>query len=272
MTEVLERQAPAALLRWEAALVMLLAWGVFLSIPLVQGSLGLSWDALNHHIYLGWIAEQPRFDRDFVAAGYQSYQFPYLYWPVYKMAAMGWTGAAAGAMLATLQVLAVPPVWMLARTCAPGGTVFDLALRWLAVVLAFLTSVVLSIFHSSQNDLMATVPLVWAVALAMEPLAQPSMTPGAVRRYVLLSGVCAGLAVAVKLSNGPFAILLPALWLVSMPGLRGRVLATALGCAATLAAFAVAYGYWGFQLWDHFGNPIFPFHDGWFAPLRAGGW
>lgn len=269
MKPLLERDAHPALLRHEALLACLLAWAVFVSVPLTAGSLGLSWDALNHHIYLGWTAEHPRFDRDFVAAGTQVYQFPYLYWPVYKLADLGWSGAAAGAVLATLQVLAVPPVWMLARACVPGSTVFDLALRWMAVTLAFLTSVVLSLFHSSQNDLLGAIPLVWAVALAMEPIARGPMPPAAVQRHVVLSGVCAGLAVAAKLSNGPLAILLPGLWLLGMRDLRGRLLAAALGCAATAAAFALVYGYWGLQLWEHFGNPVYPFHDDLFAPLRG---
>ena len=89
-----------ALLRWEWFFIFLLATVVFVSIPLSLGEIGISWDALNHHIYLGWTAEHPRFDKDFVAAGYQAYQFPYLYWPVYKLAAGGWSGAAAGVVLA----------------------------------------------------------------------------------------------------------------------------------------------------------------------------
>lgn len=269
MTPLLERPAPAALLRWEAALVCLLAWAAFVSIPLSAGALGLSWDALNHHIYLGWTAEHPRFDRDFVAAGYQSYQFPYLYWPVYRLAMLGASGAAAGVVLASLLVLAVPPVWMLARACAPGPGLFDLALRWLAVVLAFLSSVMLSMVDSSQNDMLAAIPLVWAVALAMEPIVQRGMASGTARGYVLASGVCAGIAVAAKLSNGPLAILLPALWWMCARGLPARLRVTAIGCLATLAAFTLVYGYWGWQLWQHFGNPIFPLYDGLFAPLRA---
>lgn len=266
---ILEREAPALLVRWEGLLVCLLAWAAFVAIPLSLGELGLSWDALNHHIYLGWTAERPRFDRDFVAAGSQSYQFPYLYWPVYKLAVGGWSGAAAGAVLATLQVLAVPPVWMLARACMPGRTAFDVAMRWLAVALAFLSGVVLSLFDASQNDLMASIPLVWSVALAMEPVARPDVGARAAHRFVLLSGVCAGLAVAAKLSNGPLAILLPGLWMLAVCGVRPRLIAVAFGCIGTLAGFALAYGYWGMLLWEEFGNPVYPFYDHLFALLRT---
>ena len=265
----LERELPRGALRWEGVAICLIAWLAFISIPLLQGEIGLSWDALNHHVYLGWTAEHSRLDRDYIAAGFQSYQFPYLYWPMYKLAVTGWSGAAAGVVLATLHLLAVPPVWMLARSCMPGRTLFDVLMRVLAVTLAFLTGVVLSLFDSTANDLMAAIPLAWSLAYAIKPVAEVDPGSAAARRCVLLSGLFAGLAVACKLSNGPLAILLPALWLLSARAPMARVANTILAGAATFAAFLAAYGYWGFLLWQRFGNPIYPFYDGSFAPLRG---
>jgi hypothetical protein len=266
---LLERELHPGLLRWEWVAVCLLAGLAFVSIPLSLGEIGISWDALNHHIYLGWTADHPRFDLDFVAAGYQSFQFPYLYWPVYQLATSGWSGASAGAVLAILHLIAVPPVWMLARICMPGRTTFDASMRMLSVVLAFITGVVLSLFDSTSNDLMAAAPLLWAVALAMEPLNKTRSAWLTSRRAVVLSGFCAGVAVACKLSNGPLAIVLPALWLMWGATTQRRLLHVLLGSFATLAAFVAAYGYWGMLLWNHFGNPIYPFFDGWFGPVRV---
>jgi hypothetical protein len=245
------------------------AWLAFISIPLALGGIGLSWDALNHHLYLGWTAEQPRFDRDFLAASYQSFQYPYLYWPFYKLYQAGLSGQWAGAVLVSLNLLAVPPLWLLARTGVPEMSWYGTAMRWLAVALALLTNVVLSMFDTTANDLLAAIPLVWAIALAMEPWdARRSawLTPW---RLMLLSGFCAGVAVAFKLSNGPLAILMPLLWCLHGPSLRQRAINVAGGCLATLAGCALAYGYWGWQLWVHYGNPIYPFYGHWFAPLRA---
>jgi hypothetical protein len=43
-----------------------------------------------------------------------------------------------------------------------------------------------------------------------------------------------------------------------------------LGNAIAIGAgFLAAYGYWGYQLWLQFGNPLFPFYDGLWAPVRA---
>jgi hypothetical protein len=257
------------LLRWEGLLVCLLTVALFATVPLAQGALGLGSDALNHHIYLGWTAQQHRFGLDFVAAGYQAYTFPYLYWPLYQMAAAGWSGMAVGMTLATLHaVLVAPPVWLLARACMPGATWFDLAMRVLGVALAFMTGVALSVLDATMNDLLAAAPLLWAVALAVQAMPGAGRDAEAVRRLVLFSGLCAGAAVAAKLSNGPLALLMPGLWWLCGRGLAPRVRAVALGSAATLLSFAALYGYWGWLLWRHFGNPVFPFYQPVFEPLR----
>jgi hypothetical protein len=51
----------------------------------------------------------------------------------------------------------------------------------------------------------------------------------------------------------------------SVPQRAARVL---LAGVATVAACALAYGYWGWQLWVHTGNPVYPFYDAWFEGLR----
>lgn len=258
---------------WELPVVLLVMWTALISIPLLLGEIGISWDALNHHIYLGWTAEHPRFDRDFLAASYQSYQFPYLYWPVYKLAVNGFSGVWAGVALATLHTVVVPPVWMIARTCMPGNQGFDVLMRFLAVILAFMAGVVLSLFDSTSNDLMAAAPFVWAMALALEPLRKRTMAWLTDGQLILLSGLLAGASVAFKLSSGPLVVLLPGLWVLSGATPKSRLFNVCAGCIAALAGFAVIYGYWGWQLWRHFGNPIYPFYDQGFAPLRAAlGW
>lgn len=268
--KLLDKELSTASRRWELPIVCLLAWFSFVAIPLMEGGIGLSWDALNHHVYLGWVAETQRFDRDFLAASFQAYQFPYLYWPVYKLALAGWSGAMAGVVLATLHVSVVPPVWMLARTCITGNTVFDLFMRGLAVGMAFLTGVVVSLFDSTSNDLMAAMPLVWGIALALAPLNQSRASWQTTRRLITLSGLLSGVAVACKLSNGPLALVLPVLWVFSgNDSWHARVVNVFIGCFGIVIGFIVTYGYWGWQLWSHFGNPIYPFYDSVFMPLRA---
>lgn len=263
-----EQDMPFKFLRWELPFVCFLAWIVFVSIPMTLGEIGISWDALNHHIYLGWTAEHSRFDRDLLAASYQSYQFPYLYWPVYKLAASGFTGMWAGVVLASISCVSVPPVWLIARICIPGNGWFDALMRLLAVVLAFMSILVLSLFDSTSNDLFAAIPFLWALALAFQLLSADCPKKERVFKRVIMSGLLAGISVAFKLSNGPLVLLLPGLWLLSGASLKTRLVNTFSGGVATLFGFLLVYGYWGWQLWHNFGNPVYPFFDTFFASLR----
>lgn len=254
--------------RWELPAVLLLAWLVFISVPISRGNLGLSWDALNHHIYLGWIAEHARFDLDRLAGSYQTYQYPYLYWPVYKLAAAGLSGLQAGVVLATLHLVAVPPVWMIARACIPGPGLFESFMRVLAVALAFMTAVVLKLLEATSNDLLAAAPFVWAMAFSLEAY-RNSITPARAGRLIVWAGFMAGVSVAFKLSNGPLALLLPLLWAMADGDVRQRGMRVITGGLACCAGFLLAYGWWGWELWSHFGNPIYPFSDNLFEPIRS---
>lgn len=253
-------------LRYELPLVLLVAWLVFASIPFTRGNLGLSWDALNHHIYLGWNLESLRLATDRVGASYQSYQHPYLYWPVYKLAVLGAGGVTAGIVLATMHLVVVPPVWMMARTLMPGAGAFETAMRLLAVALAFMTAVVLKLFEATSNDLMAAAPYVWALALGLEAMGEQSQAR--VDRLTAWSGLLAGASVGLKLSSGPLLVVLPVLWLMTPGPINSRVLRIASAVLLCIAGFLVVYGWWGWQLWNHFGNPLYPFYDDWFEPLR----
>jgi hypothetical protein len=242
-------------------------WLALVAIPIGLGGMGISWDALNHHFYLGWTAERSRFDRDLLAASYQVFQFPYLYWPAYKLASLGFSGVSAGVVLASLHATAAPALWLIARSCMPGSTVVDAVMRALAVVLGFLSIVVLSLFDSTSNDLLAAIPLLWAVATALLGV-DGSRTARGRLAWVAVSGVLTGLAVAAKLSNGPLAVVGPVLWVLAGVGWSARARAVALGCAAAAASFLLSYGHWGWQLWLHVGNPVYPFGDAYFDLLR----
>lgn len=259
----------AVLRRWEIWIVWALGAMGLAAIPVAQGQISVIWDTLNHHIYLGWIAEHPRFDRDFLAAGWQSYQYPYLYWPAYKLALAGLSGVAAGVVLALLQSLAVPPLWLVARSLCPGQRAEDIAMRWLGVALALSGGLTLSLVDTTSNDLLAGIPLVWAIALGLMADEDADRPPRARMRLVVLSGLLAGLSVACKLSNGPLALAMPVLWALGRGGAPGGALRIAVGGAATVLGFAVAYAPWGWQMWQQFGNPVYPFADPTFDPLRT---
>jgi hypothetical protein len=143
-----------------------------------------------------------------------------------------------------------------------------------AVFLGLSGQVFLSLLDNTANDALAAIPLVWAVALALNAMTgergPAHLSPAAAVRW---SGLLAGVSVAFKFSNGPLAILMPLLWVLCGPGLRTRFVQVVRGSAWTLAGFAAAYGYWGWQLCRNLGNPLYPFFPDLSRTLQAlAGW
>jgi uncharacterized membrane protein len=119
-----------------------------------------------------------------------------------------------------------------------------------------MSAVVLIGLETTASDILAAVPLIWAVAVA---LAAPPTT-----RQAWRVGALFGLSVALKLSNGIFLpLLLFWWWQPARPWLPLRR-GVALAGGATLG-FALPYAPWGWQLWQQTGNPFHPFLGQWFS-------
>ncbi len=239
----------------ELAVLTALAAAVAAAVPLWAGEWAWSWDALNHHVYLGAIAQHPRWHLDVVAASVQSYQYPYLYWPVYWLSTQPISGATAGAVWgASLAALLTVPTWLaslhlLRADRGAWQAVFD---RTTACVLALSSIIVLAALNTTANDPLTAVPMLWALALMAVP--DPS------DRRAAVAAALWGMAAAFKLSNGLFLPLL-VLWWWTPPHRRRRLgwLRRGLGIAAAAClSFVLTYAPWGWQLWQHTGNPFYP--------------
>jgi len=256
----------------ELPLVFLLSWLLFVSLPVQRGGIGLSWDTLNHHVYLGWVANSARFDKDYFAAASQSYQFPYLYWPVYMMAKWRFAGWLAGGVWASLHALIAIPLWSICRSLIEGLTWRAALFRVSGVLLGLGSILIIRAPETTGNDGLAVLPYVCALAVAVRGIPSGSGTAPNVWLWAVVVGLLGGASVALKLSNGPLVPLLPLLCAAFLPGWRSRLALMFVCGLAILAGFLLVYGWWGWQLWQQFGNPVFPFADGLFEPLRLMFW
>lgn len=228
------------------------------SLAWSAGSFGLSWDTLNHHIYLGLVSESPRWQLDVAPAASQSYQYPYVYWLFYRLTLMGLSGREAAVLWAVFQTLCVvPPVWLASVHLICGNQTGweGRALRFIGCLLGFISILVLSAVGGSANDLLAAVPLLWAVALALAP----SISLG----RVMVCGALVGVSVAFKFSN---VLCLPLFLfaLLDFSAPRALVIRLAVAGVAAAGGFLAAYAPWGWQLWQQFGNPFFPHLESFF--------
>jgi hypothetical protein len=238
-----------------AAAALLAAW-----LAVGAGGLGWSWDALNHHIYLGYLAQHPRWHLDVHAASVQSHQYAYVYWPAYLLSQWPGRPVVGAALWSGFQAAVIAgPIWLVCRRLLPEQATWAEAAAWRAAACAaaFMSLIVICALETTANDLLACVPLLWALALSLHVVFDD--------RRAAAAAALLGVAIAFKWSNG---LALPWLLLWWYRGTRPRfpLRRGLLLAVAAPAGFALAYAPWGWQLWQVWGNPFFPLFDNWFRP------
>lgn len=243
----------------EGLSLTLLAAALLATLAFLRGSFGWSWDALNHHVYLGMIAESPRWTNDVAAAASQSYQYPYLYWPTYRISLLNGSGALVSAVWsATQAALMMMPVWgLIYRIFPDAGKPWEArAYRVLAFGLALASLPIIGVLGTTANDALAAVPVLWALAIGLG-------FPGRLSAAIGSAGLI-GAAIAFKFSNVLFLPMLAIVWWQpSPPRLPLRPLFSM--SLALIAGFGIFYAPWGWQLWTETGNPFYPYFARFFS-------
>jgi len=236
-----------------AGLCSLLAAVIYLTTFAGVGMVGLSWDTLNHHIYLGMTAERPRWHLDAFAAGSQTYQYPYLYWPIYRLSLLDLPANVFWQIWsAVVALLVVPPMWLIVRalipSCAPWWK--SASVRLTALSMSVISLPVIFSIQTTSNDIFASSPVLWALALFCSR--DSSVWPQRGGAFLL------GVATAFKLSNIVFWPLL-----LTMSGhlfpLKQAAARLASVFAVAIVGYGIAYAPWGLQLFRETGNPFYPF-------------
>lgn len=238
-------------------LLLTAAWVIF-------AGKDVTWDWLNHQLYLPFSLLSGRFQTDLLAAGPQSYQNPLGYLPMYALVRTDLPGVVVGLILALTVTLAM--AWAVFRIV---GQVFGQDPqaregRLLAVALSFIAPVHLLQIGGTSNDPLCAALILVALAIAMDGQAD--------RTRVVVSGLVTGLAVAIKPTSLVFS--LPTLIVVAMQVIGGKwtLRRAALGVLSATAMFAMAGGLWAGWLWQTFGNPTYPLLNTIFhSPLAPSG-
>jgi len=222
----------------------------------------LNFDFLNYHLYVGLAAGGDRIKQDFFPAGIQSYLSPYSYIPLYWLVRAELSSNAVVAILALIQSLIAIPVAVLCMRLNSPSTNF---LTWLWMfVMALATPVLLIELGNTFNDLGCSVFTLLGLVLALPPASGPVARGRALGR-IALSGTLTAVGIALKLSLVPVSVAIPLValiaWQTIFTGFRDRILVLVCWGMGACAGLLVAYGPWGYLLWQEFGNPVFPFFN-----------
>lgn len=233
-----------------------------LILALVQGY-DMDWDVLNYHFYNGWAFLHGATWRNIQPAMQQSYFAPFMD-AIFAALVMTLPATGVALALATFQSSLFTLIFLISRRVLahvfPPRTIFLMSIALAFGGVASPVNIVET--GGAYGDNTSAILVLASVYLALLSLTQA--TPRRRTLLSLFSGACAGMAVALKLTNAPYAVGLAAAvtWIALSPPEkhvpRVSLMPPALCLAAIATAFALLYGGWGIQLWIHFHNPAFP--------------
>lgn len=239
----------------ESIAVCLVAFALTLAWSLFAGK-DVSWDVVNHHLYLPFSLLSGRYATDLFAAGPQSYQNPLGYVPGYLLVRSGLPGWAMAAELAALHAL--PAAWGLHRITLSiwGPERTAMRWRWLALALAWSAPVFLLLAGTTSIDPLCAGLILVAVAAVVEREARPGL--------LSLGGLALGLAIAIKPTSGVFALAMLPVAAQKLYGRQWRWRHVLIGFGAVFGGALAGLAHWSGWLWHSFGSPLYPLFNDWF--------
>lgn len=247
-------------MKLESIAVCLVALGVTAAWALLAGK-DVSWDVVNHHLYLPFSLLSGRYATDLFGAGPQSYQNPLGYLPGYLLVRSSLPGWAMALGLAALHAL--PAAWGLHRIAlAIWGTGRDARRwRWLALALAWSAPVFLLVAATTSIDPLCAGLILVAVAAILER--QPHWS------LLVVGGLSLGLAIGFKPTSGVFALALIPVAVLKLCAGQWRWQHVVVGAGAVVVAALAAIAHWSGWLWRSFGSPLYPLFNDWFGSAYA---
>jgi hypothetical protein len=233
-------------------------------VPLACGLLSLAygvdanWDLFSTHLYNPHAWLDGRLDTDLAPAGFQTYFNPLLdvpYWWMSQHWPAPWVGFLMGAVHGFNFILLLG----VARAMLPDLPDEDrYRLPLLLALAGCLTANFLSVLGNSMGD-DATALLVLGSLYLISRHWQRLL--GDWRRAIpvlLATGLVAGLGAGLKLTNAPYALAL-CFGLLTLPlAWMGRLRLAFLFGIGVLAGLSITTGYWWWDMWSRFHNPLFP--------------
>jgi hypothetical protein len=233
-----------------------------------------NWDLQNYHWYNPYALLNWRYDRDLAPALGMSFFSPLLYVPWFLLGT-ALPARALGFVIAAVQSINLGLLYGLALVMLPIERRLhrDAAALMLATV-GMCGGMSMGLLGTTFIDSIVTIGILGSLlaVIAWLPILTTAPRSQAARRAAL-AAIPAALAVAGKLTVGPFVVGLAAGFLVIEAPLRRRLwLMLWFGIGGTITA-AITLGPWLLQLWSMTGDPFYPFFARYFhSPFGGDAW
>ncbi len=216
-----------------------------------------NWDLANYHLYNPFAFLHQKLMVDLAPAGLQTYFNPILDIPYYWMA-NHLSAVLVGFIMGFIHSANFILVALVARQLlnkVPAEDKYKIPM--LLALFGCLTANFSSAFGNTMGDIVTASFVLSSLLIILHALNVERHSKIPVKNF-LFAGAFAGIAVGLKLTNAVFAVALCAsIFILPMTIFVRLKLAFIFGIAV-LVGTTITAGYWFYEMWTHFGNPLFP--------------
>lgn len=217
-----------------------------------------NWDLLNYHWYDGFAYWNNKHSIDLAPAGMQTYFNPTLD-AFYYLLFAHLPAPVVGFILGLLHGLNFVLVLIIARLVLAGLPDQDrIRIPLLLAAAGLLTANFLTSLGNTMGDNLTALFCLGGLAAVIAALGNTNDQRKGRFKLILLGGLLVGLGTGLKLTNGVYAFAMAGVLLLCSLDIRSRLASSFGFSCAVLIGFGLAAGHWHYQMWQTWGNPLFP--------------
>ena len=241
------------------SLLVALAFGVW-SVLLGQDK---NWDLLNYHLYNPYAFLNGRIELDLAPAGIQTFFSPVLD-IAYFTAISHLSPRTVGFILGLLQGLNFLLLYKIASRVLKDNERSNIYSLLLALAGVLTVGFMAEVGTTMHDSLVALFPLLslWIIVSSIGSLNAPRQGP--LWAMIIAAGVVAGTGIGLKLVSAIYALPLCLAMLIFPVSLLKRFKLSFVFGLSVLFGLFVTGGYWLYEVWRLFGNPLFPQFNNYF--------
>lgn len=217
-----------------------------------------NWDLTNYHVYNAFALLNGKLHIDFAPAGMQTYFNPVLDVPYYLMT-LYLPAPLVGFIMGTVHGINFVLLAGITRKALPNLPTEDrFRIPLLLAVSGCLTANFLSGIGNSMGDDTTAVFVLASLLIVLNGWTRLSESGIRPILVVIVAGLFAGLGAGLKLTNVMYAIALCASFCIVPLSWGNRIRLGFFFGIGVLIGMASTAGYWFYEMWRSFGNPLFP--------------
>jgi hypothetical protein len=242
---------------------------VILIIPIICGIASLylgkdvNWDLRNYHYYNAYAFLEHRLDFDIAPAQLQTFYNPFLDLPFFWMT-QSLSSKTIGFILGCLHGINLSLIFLIFFSITSFSHQFwKIVIGMVVIMMSGLAPGFFSELGGTMNDNVTSIFVLLAIffiLIAYDHFEQKKAA-GRISLFLLMAGFIMGIGVGLKPTIAPYALSSALALMVVFPTWKHRIRYFLCYSSAGIVGGIVSAGFWWWEMWTHYANPLFPYFN-----------